>query len=560
MVTDFVTWLIEGGVGPALAALPVNWGAEALAGTAERWFRRFRRTDDLSRLVRAASSSSVDLTRAEFGAVKQLLEDQQTWALAGRGTAEDVASRIAACLPPRDGRGYEESRAAALAIARGLLECAVVELEPELFQRVLLTRLRRMEMGQASAVDEAMLELHGDLIAGFSSLMGQFKRVLDRMPPGPAQRGEISVYLHSLIDWLSNDPWPRDRRFAGPVLAPAAIERELRIHPKGQGSGPGLAADTLVQRCQRLVILGGPWSGKTWLAKRAARRSAQEALQGLSEGRTVDEIELPLFTACSWLCSASGDIRHAVVSSALDRLADLGGSRVTGALRVFFTERNAPTLLVIDSLDEAYGNDERLWQADTLPWRVILTSRPSAWNHQLAIGEDSDFKQVGDLQPLRYPIDVEPFIERWFEREPRLGKDLIAQIARRPNLQKAVTVPLILAFYCIVGTDVLLPEFRRDLNAMVLGRMLTGRWRGGGDRTPDVRECLHTLRAWAWSGAATDPVQASGRGRTTLPSNAIGLTERARPRLITSPRPSVLQTLTLGRSCAVSSTGRSVST
>ena len=397
-----------------------------------------------------------------------------------------------------------------MAIARGLLECAVFDLEPQLFQRVLLTRLQRMETAQASAIDEALLELHGDLIARFSSLMEQFKRVLDRMPPGPAQRAEISVYLQSLIDWLSSDPWPRDRRFAGPVLTPAAIERQLRVHTKGQNSEPDLAADTLVQRCQRLVILGGPGSGKTWLAKRTARHSAREALQALSEGRTVDEIELPLFTTCSWLFSATGNIRHAVVSSALDKVADLGGSRITAALHVFFTERNAPTLLVIDSLDEAYGNDERLWQADTLPWRIILTSRPSAWNHQLAIGEGSDSRLVGDLQPLRYPSDVEPFIERWFDKEPQIGRVLIAQIARRANLQQAVTVPLILAFYCIVGADVPLPEFRRDLNVMVLRRMLTGRWRGSDDRTPDVRACLHTLRAWAWSGTATDPISGVG--------------------------------------------------
>jgi hypothetical protein len=55
------------------------------------------------------------------------------------------------------------------------------------------------------------------------------------------------------------------------------------------------------------------------------------------------------------------------VSSALDQIGSLGGSRISAALRVFFTERNTPTLLIIDSLDEAHGRSERLHQAGTLP-------------------------------------------------------------------------------------------------------------------------------------------------------------------------------------------------
>ena len=94
-----LAWLLESGVGPAAVALPVNWAADALAGAAQRWFRRLRRTDDLSRLVRAATGTSIDLTGAEFSAVRLLLEDRQTWSVAGRGTSEDLATRIAsACL------------------------------------------------------------------------------------------------------------------------------------------------------------------------------------------------------------------------------------------------------------------------------------------------------------------------------------------------------------------------------------------------------------------------------------------------------------------------------
>jgi len=510
-------WLL-GAAGSATAALPVNWAADALAAASQRWFRRLRRSDDLSRLVKAATGTSVDLSAAEFDAVRELLEDQQTWRLVGHGTVDDLAVRIAVALPLRDGRTVGEVQAAALTIARGLLEFAVADLDPKLFQQVLIARLNRIEADRASALDTVLVDLHGDLTAGFADVMSQLKRVLGALPPGPAQRGEIAIYLRALIDGLNRDPWPRHRRFDGPVLTPADIERKLRV-TADRASNRDLDADELAQRCERLVILGGPGSGKTWLAKRTARRCAEAALLALSAGESVNEIELPLYTSCQRLFDADGAIRQAAVSSALGQLGDLGGSRISAALNVFFAERNGPTVLVIDSLDEARGSCERLYQADTLPWRIILTSRPSSWDRQLDLKEKDDAHKAGEIQPLRYPEDVVPFIHRWFDGQPERGEDLVAQIARRRGLQEATGVPLILAFYCILaGAGGPLPEFRHDLYARVLNRMLTGRWRASGDSSPDLGTSLQTLRTWAWSAAATHPVSGVGAWADEIPA------------------------------------------
>lgn len=428
-----------------------------------------------------------------------------------RHSIEELAGQGAERLPPREGRTAQDSRAAGLTIARGLLEFAVADLDPELFHRLLLARLQRMDADQASRLDRAMFDLHAELAAGFASLLELLRQVLDRLPAGPARRGEIAVYLSTLIDWLNTDPWPQDGRFRQHILTPAAIERKLQVAVSGRGVTQDVGADELAQHCDRLVILGGPGAGKTWLAKRMARRCAEAALKSLSEGASLDEVELPLYTTCSRLFTAAGDIRSAAVPSALDHeLGDLGGSHLNSAVRRFFTERNAPTTLIIDSLDEAQGPGGRLRQASTLPWRIILTSRTSSWNHQVAIDDKDEAQRIGTLLPLRYPEDVKAFIRRWFAGRPEWGDDLTGQIAQRPALQQAATVPLILAFFCIIGGSQPLPEFRRHLYPKVLRSVLTGRWRSDWDGQPDVRGCLGALRSWAWSGATSHPVSGIG--------------------------------------------------
>jgi tetratricopeptide (TPR) repeat protein len=345
---------------------------------------------------------------------------------------------------------------------------------------------------------------------GTRDVMEWLKSALEHVSPGPAQKGEIIVYLKTLIDWLNIDPWPQDLRFGGPTLTPAAIEAPMRIRTGGFASEEEFDADELAKQCRRLVILGGPGSGKTWLARRTARRCAEVALLALTDGESLDEVELPLYTTCSRLFIADGGIRDAVVSSSLDQLGDLGEPRLSAAVHTFFTERTAPTLLVLDSLHEAHGPDDRLRQADTLPWRIVLTSRPNSWNGQLAVNDRHDFARVGELQPLR-AYDVETFIQRWFHQRPEQGRDLASQIGRHPGLQQAATVPLILAFYCIVGGQGRLPDFTSELYRKVLNRMLTGRWRGSMDQRPDIAACLQVLRAWAWAGATrSDPVSGIG--------------------------------------------------
>ncbi|MGH3401537.1 MAG: NACHT domain-containing protein [Streptosporangiaceae bacterium] len=397
------------------------------------------------------------------------------------------------------------------------------DLEPELFQEVVFTRLDRIRTEQATALDSAMAAVHADLtalvafqevVAGdrFAQMMGVLAQVLDKLPgsagASQADAGQVAVYLAVLARWLNSDPW-LDENGAGDI-SPASIERKLSI---AAGDGKAVDADELARRCSRLVVLGGPGSGKTWLARRVARTGAQAALEALAGGRSLEEVELPLYITCARLAAApQGDvIRTAVISSAVGALPDLGSVHLTNAIRALFEERQAPTLLVADSLDEARGADERVRLAGTLPtrWRIVLTSRPVAWRGQLQLCEADLGQLVGTLEPLRYPDDVEPVIGRWLGSKPAAAAELSAQLRARPALQLAATVPLILAFYCIVSGHQQLPALRRGLYDEVVRRMLAARWRGS-NRDVDPDACMHTLGEWAWSAADDDPESGIG--------------------------------------------------
>src|SRR5262249_11371150 len=68
-VWPFLTWLAQGAVGPALFGLPFTSAATELTAAAKKWFRRMRRSDGLSRIVRAAAGGDVDLSNVEFAAI-----------------------------------------------------------------------------------------------------------------------------------------------------------------------------------------------------------------------------------------------------------------------------------------------------------------------------------------------------------------------------------------------------------------------------------------------------------------------------------------------------------
>jgi hypothetical protein len=147
------------GVGLLVAGIVDVGVIGALHGLIEGEPTRRSADDGLDRLVSAAAGNSVDLSWDEFDAIRQLLEDPQTWKLLGYGHMDDLASRIADVLVPRDERTAEDLRITATAIALGLLKFTAADLDPKLFQQVLLARIERMQSDQVMLIRELGAEI-----------------------------------------------------------------------------------------------------------------------------------------------------------------------------------------------------------------------------------------------------------------------------------------------------------------------------------------------------------------------------------------------------------------
>jgi hypothetical protein len=410
-------WLSSGGGEPAPVLLPANWPIVRIADAATRWFRRFRSAADLSNLITAATDERADVAENDFLALRDILKDPATWSTASypiEMLVEDISSGPATVTLVQ-GR----------AVVRAVLRCALAELDPDAFEQVLIAGLERMALSRGSRWDGSILDDIPTWLAARSKtadsvpeeLLGRLAALLSAASASSAARADIAVYLACLINEM----------LGLVTLEPLVVSGHRVRIPTGASGLREVSADELVRRCRRLVILGRAWSGKTLLAASAALDSARAALTALGTGALLDEVELPLFTACSDLREVADGIRGAVVASVLGWLGRFGAG-FANAVAEHLEERTAPTVLFLDALDEAGESaDVAVRLIDSLPWRIVLTSRPSAWHDQLIIPPDNELYAVAELVPMRDHLSsVNELVDR-FERS---GEEAALEEAR----------------------------------------------------------------------------------------------------------------------------------
>ena len=348
----------------------------------------------------------------------------------------------------------------------------------------------------------------GVVLAAIQASRNEIRGSIDQLREdllGVADRHELIDYLEKQIPdwdyspWTQGREWTQDRR-------PSQLERTLEIAYEQKTMSPAEA----LKGVWLLTVLGGPGSGKTWLAQRIAREVAEKALEKLRDPR-VDpaSVELPLFTTVAeWIK------RHETGFEGLVEAALPNESQEK--IRRLVLRPVARVLAVADSLDEGVSVNSARTLLNSLTnsrtRRLVVTSRPEAWHSAVSGLRATQDTRVGTLTELHYPRDVHGYIEAWFAESPPTAQHLIRQLERRPELRATATSPLLLTFYCMLTEqepDQELPRRDRELYRTIIDLLLAGGWATAEHVNTD--ECRAILQQWAWD-AVNEAVTPAGLG------------------------------------------------
>ena len=320
---------------------------------------------------------------------------------------------------------------------------------------------------------------------------------------GTADRTELINHLETKIKLWDFSPWTQGK-------APSELERTLQLETREPSPRRSTVSEAL-DGTWLLTVLGGPGSGKTWLAQRCAREAAETAITQLRDP-LIDpgSVEIPILTTWSDWARQQGESTDTLATAALP-------SPTEDRVRRSVLRPGARVFAIIDSLDEIGVSEYRartLLRSLTVSpgWRVIVTSRPEAWHSAQSALPGTD-ALVGTLIDLTYPNDVQGFISKWFRHEPKVATHLTDQLKKRTELHSTATIPLLLTFYCMLTEqtpDEPLPWRRRELYRRIIDLLLRGRWSGDAPDL-DLESCRKILQEWAWD-AIKDANDVAGLG------------------------------------------------
>ena len=349
----------------------------------------------------------------------------------------------------------------------------------------------------------------GVVLAAIQASRNEIRGSIDQLREdllGVADRHELIDYLEKQIPDWDYSPWTQGRKWTQD-RKPSQLERTLEIADEQRT----MSTTEALKGVWLLTVLGGPGSGKTWLARRLAREAAETALDQLRDPR-VDpaSVELPLFTTVAEWIKRHETGFEGLVEAALPHESQ-------EKIRRLVLRPGARVLAVADSLDEGVSVNSARKLLNSLTSsptrRLVVTSRPEAWHSAVSGLRATQDTRVGTLTELHYPRDVHGYIEAWFAESPPTAQHLIWQLERRPELRATATSPLLLTFYCMLTEqepDQELPRRGRELYRTIIDLLLAGGWATAEEHV-DTDECRAILQQWAWDGVK-DAVTPAGLG------------------------------------------------
>ena len=348
----------------------------------------------------------------------------------------------------------------------------------------------------------------GVVLAAIQASRNEIRGSIDQLREdllGVADRHELIDYLEKQIPDWDYSPWTQGRKWTQD-RKPSQLERTLEIADEQRT----MSTTEALKGVWLLTVLGGPGSGKTWLARRLAREAAETALDQLRDPR-VDpaSVELPLLTTVAEWIKRHETGFEGLVEAALPHESQ-------EKIRRLVLRPGARVLAVADSLDEGVSVNSARKLLNSLTSsptrRLVVTSRPEAWHSAVSGLRATQDTRVGTLTELHYPRDVHGYIEAWFAESPPTAQHLIWQLERRPELRATATSPLLLTFYCMLTEqepDQELPRRGRELYRTIIDLLLAGGWATAEHVNTD--ECRAILQQWAWE-AVKDAVTPAGLG------------------------------------------------
>lgn len=384
------------------------------------------------------------------------------------------------------------------------------------------------------ALPELLLEAAGvGEFAALRTVLGEdLARVLeaiddlgDRLPPRAAEEAAVAAYLGGLRAVLDVDPW------AGLIGGPARTLEASFVPRRVKFQRQTALVDDVADACDRLVVLGEPGSGKSWLARYLAIRAADRALarltrtgdEGPHKGRDASgaEIELPLVaTASAVLDAPSGSSPwDALVDSSIGALGDHLGPDGVASLRLRLGRPRGSYLIILDGLDEAAMQADATTLARLLGTpgpvlRVLLTSRPAVWRGvqlpldaaRLGIERKRDVggHAVVSVEPLD-DNEVREAIADLLAASPDAFGALTGALDADERLATFARTPLACVMLCamVAGTGAV-PRGRTMLYRGIVSLLLRSSWRREfSDEV--VQKARIALQELAVAGAEDDP-------------------------------------------------------
>jgi HEAT repeat protein len=255
--------------------------------------------------------------------------------------------------------------------------------------------------------------------------------------------------------------------------------------PADRDSGAGEAPrpwEQVAGEYQRLMILGDPGMGKSWLIRSETYRLAHAALQTLSAGLEPEQVVVPVPIRADVLASLPGETlaRAAATHLVTERLLHPRSANAFAELI-----NTGQVILLIDALDEvpnpASGSDQmaprkRLddllgkWVRDSAGAAAcVVTSRLNGYS-------GSPIPGMREVELLPFSTDdVRVAMEAW--QLPARASARITTHLQAPGVAEMARIPLLLALLCSLAADLPdqepLPTTRTALYTSVTNRFLS---------------------------------------------------------------------------------------